>query len=358
MNKKERFRLSSPEAFFLEAADLTKLEHYLKQRAWISSDESVTAAATAGEGNMNCTLRVVTSKQSLIVKQSRPWVEKYDQIPAPVERTMIEGQFYQLVQSQGKIASQIATQIATMMPRLIGIDPIANIIALEDLGVSRDFNGLYAGDQLAPVEMNQLITYLSLLHEIHPGSRPELTNRSMRELNHEYIFQLPLRLENGLDLDTFTPGLQAFSLELKKDPQFVGAVALLGTRYLSDSGTSLLHGDFYPGSWLRTSLGIKVIDPEFCFFGPAEFDLGIFLAHLHLSRQPETITAQLIPEYRKFRAIDPHLTQQFAGIEIMRRLLGVAQVPVHLPLDQKQMLLRLARSWILSLKSGSELEIK
>jgi len=53
----------------------------------------------------------------------------------------------------------------------------------------------------------------------------------------------------------------------------------LGDLYLSD-GPTLLHGDFYPGSWLRTTQGIRIIDPEFAFTGAAEFDVGVFAAHL------------------------------------------------------------------------------
>ena len=344
MNQKERFRLTSPDAFFLDATDLTGLEQYLKERYWISSGVSVATASSAGEGNMNCTLRVTTTGQSLIVKQSRPWVEKYDQIPAPATRTMIEGQFYQLIQPQTKISS--------LMPRFIGIDPISNIIAMEDLGVSRDFSGMYAGDRLDPTDLAQLVSYLTQLHEIHPDPRHDLTNRAMRVLNHEYIFHIPLILDNGLNLDSFTPGLQSSSLEFKRDTQLISAVATLGERYLNDTGTNLLHGDFYPGSWLRTSQGVRVIDPEFCFFGLAEFDLGVLLAHLHLSKQPKTLTTQLMTEYQRVRVLEPPLTLQFAGVEIMRRLLGVAQVPVHLSLEEKHSLLHLARNWILSPEEG------
>ena len=35
------------------------------------------SAVRAGDGNMNCTVRVTTGTGTLIVKQSRPWVEKY-----------------------------------------------------------------------------------------------------------------------------------------------------------------------------------------------------------------------------------------------------------------------------------------
>lgn len=42
---------------------------------------------------------------------------------------------------------------------------------------------------------------------------------------------------------------------------------------------SLLHGDFHTGSILHKNSDFKIIDPEFAFFGPAGFDLGILLAN-------------------------------------------------------------------------------
>ena len=70
---------------------------------------------------------------------------------------------------------------------------------------------------------------------------------------------------------------------LQADACYVGIVRELGALYLQD-GTSLLHGDYFPGSWLQTAAGVRVIDPEFCFFGPPEFDVGVLLAHLHLAQ--------------------------------------------------------------------------
>ena len=49
---------------------------------------------------MNCTLRVTTTRRSFILKQARPWVEKYPQIAAPVERARVEAAFYAAVADQ------------------------------------------------------------------------------------------------------------------------------------------------------------------------------------------------------------------------------------------------------------------
>ncbi len=77
-----------------------------------------------------------------------------------------------------------------------------------------------------------------------------------------------------------------------------------------------------------------IIDPEFCFLGPPAFDLGVLYAHLHLARQPVEL------------AVFDATAKAFAGAEIMRRLIGVAQLPLEADLEEKSALLALTKRLI------------
>jgi 5-methylthioribose kinase len=161
-----------------------------------------------------------------------------------------------------------------------------------------------------------------------------IANSEMRKLNHTHIFDLPFDPENGLNLDEIQPGLQALANELiLNNGALRTAAKKLGEVYLSATGPSLLHGDFFPGSWLDSSDGIKIIDPEFCFTGPAEFDLGVFKAHLIFcgmsNRAIDTI-------FRRYGEYERDLCDRFAGIEILRRLFGVAQLPLNASISEKE----------------------
>ena len=296
MNKQAQFRQLVPDTYFLDPNDLDSLVTYLTTGKHVAPHETVFSAEKAGEGNMNCAVRVRSSTGSFILKQSRPWLEKYPQIAAPFDRALVEGQFYGLVATSKTVAGQ--------MPRLLWMDEQARILALEDLGSASDFFPLYAREiTLLDRTLTDLVAYLSALHGLAPASeveREELANLEMRALNHEHIFALPLRAENGLDLDAYTstPGLAAAARSLKEDVAYVRAVSALGKRYRQDPGNSLLHGDFFPGSFLRTSVGVRVIDPEFCFFGDAEYDLGIFAAHLLLAGEPAERAEQVLRLYQ------------------------------------------------------------
>ncbi|TAE56065.1 MAG: aminoglycoside phosphotransferase, partial [Bacteroidetes bacterium] len=299
------------------------------------------SAARPGEGNMNYTLRIQTNTRSFILKQSRGYVEKYPSIAAPRDRALTEGHFYGLVRAYEDLRSY--------MPELYHSDTENALLMIEDLGESSDFTSLYQpGNHLQEAEIEALMAYLSLLHEkITLETVPAgLPNRAMRALNAEHIFHHPLMEDNGFSLDTVTPGLQQIAMRYKTDAALKSKVAELGNLYLTD-GSTLLHGDYYPGSWLRTTRGVQVIDPEFCFFGPPEFDLSVAVAHMMMALQPEEATDSLLKHYRQPAGFDERLLMQLAGVEIIRRLIGLAQLPLSLNLEEKSALLEEAVALVL-----------
>ena len=91
--------------------------------------------------------------------------------------------------------------------------------------------------------------------------------------------------------------------------------------------------------------GIRIIDPEFCFFGPPEFDAGCMMAHLHLANEPVQGIDAAVDHFCK-SGLNLKLMNQFAGVEIMRRLIGVAQLPVAYGLARKTALLELSRQLV------------
>ncbi len=325
----------------IAVGDCERMERYLLERGWLQEGERVERVTRAGEGNMNCTLRVCTNRRSFIAKQSRPWVEKYPSIAAPEERVLKEAMFYRAVASLAEIAAR--------MPRLLDFDERNRVVLLEDLGETADFTGAYrdGGSDLAP--LRPLCSWLSALHgaQFDEAVRRGLENRSMRELNHEHIFCLPLQADNGLDLDAITPGLAQRARPLVENDELAEVVAELGQRYLAN-GNCLLHGDFYPGSWVQSADGVWIIDPEFCFFGPGEFDVGVFVGHLLLAGRPWQYALSVFEHYKATALFSREVALRFAGVEIMRRLIGVAQLPLDADLAGKERLLTLAQRLILA----------
>jgi 5-methylthioribose kinase len=333
-------RTSSPDGpWLLNGTDRDDVERYLVSQGMLASDAMPIAVARAGAGNMNLALRVTTRDgRSFILKQGRPWVEKYAHIPAPFERTLVEAAFYAAVQSQPAVARR--------MPSVFHVDADNHVLLLEDIGSAGDFTSSYDDGAVTNATVAALLDWLQQLSQVTVplDGRSVFANRAMRALNHEHIFEFPLREANGLDLDGITAGLAAEARLLATDRPYARAVGALGSRYLAD-GERLVHGDYFPGSWLKAADGPRVIDPEFCFLGNAEFDYGVLAAHLTIARCPSDVVARVMAAAIE-RRLDAALVAGFAGVEIMRRLIGVAQLPLSDDIDRKRSLLRLSRQLV------------
>ncbi|MGH9104806.1 MAG: phosphotransferase, partial [Acidimicrobiales bacterium] len=328
-------RAAGAERMVLDGGDRVALRAYLLAQGWIDDAEVVELVEPAGPGNMNLVLRVVTARRSLVVKQGRPFVARYPHLAAPPGRTLVEAEWYALVGERPDLASRL--------PRLLGVDPASQVLVLSDLGPAADFTGVYTGDRLDTATLDALVGWLCALHRgFHDddGAR-RIENAEMRRLNHEHVFELPLRPDNGVDLDALTPGLSKLAEPLRRDRGLRSATSALGAAYFGP-GTTLLHGDYYPGSWLKGPGGPFVVDPEFGFFGPPEFDLGVMLAHLELSDQPADVADRALGAYLAEATAEVDLVWAFCGVEVIRRLLGVAQLPLSAGLAEKGHLLEVA----------------
>ena len=302
----------------------------------LHAKEDVLDSYKAGEGNMNVTLAVKTNKRTFVLKQSRPFVAKYPHIPAPLNRIEIEYKYYNAINQDNLLAN--------FSPDVLDFDKAYHLLALEFLDLGGDFLWLY--DEKAVLKegiSNLMLTYLKKLHQLVVPDFP--SNQEMRELNHCHIFIFPYLTENGFNLDDVQVGLQELSAIVKKNSVLKEKIQVLGDRYLQP-GKVLIHGDFYPGSWFETGRGLKIIDREFAFLGDPEFDLAIMLAHLKMARTPESELQRIIKSY----PLDNALLAQFTGTEILRRLFGLAQLPLFLSLIEKKELATYAINLIIDEK--------
>ena len=85
--------------------------------------------------------------------------------------------------------------------------------------------------------------------------------------------------------------------------------------------------------------------PEFSFIGFAEFDLGVMAAHMVMATGNKLMISKIKQAYKL--KLDEPLFLQITGIEIMRRLIGLAQLPLERTLEEKKELLEIARLLII-----------
>jgi 5-methylthioribose kinase len=215
---------------------------------------------------------------------------------------------------------------------VVGADPAQHLLCLEDLGEGGDLTCLYV-DGPSPRHDDQLAglaRWLGCLHALPVEAAAMPANNAMRQLNHAHVFEVPFDEHNDVPLSA---ALRDRQQTLAGDAALRREVAVLGALYLGDrrhtSPPALLHGDYYPGSWLaHPTRTVAVIDPEFGFVGPPEFDVGVFTAHLIMAGFSDDHMASQLTHYRVPHRFSHDLASAFAGVEVIRRLLGVAQLPL------------------------------
>jgi len=322
---------------------------YLVQRGLAGPSDAL-RLERPGPSNMNCVWRALLPRGNLILKQARSWVEKFPSIAAPVDRAEAEARFYRLTGQN--------IDLAARLPRLIDHDANTHLLVLGDLAPAEPLEAAYSGRSLLDSKViEDLARWVTRLHKVEIPSidAEKFRNRGMRALNHAHIFDLPLREAGVFDelLERITPGLADLARKLRSDDAYVSKVGSLGRRYLDADRPSLIHGDLFLGSLLlKNRSEIMVIDPEFSFGGDPEFDLGVFYAHLLLSNQSPMLASEWLERTVILGEASVALVKQYAGVEIMRRLIGVAQLPLTVPLDVKRELLEHSRKLVCAGDSG------
>ena len=87
--------------------NIENLQGYMANQLWLVEGEKIHEVEVPGEGNMNFTLRLKTNQRSVIIKQSRAYVEKYPQVAAPKKRALMEAAFYQEICKSEKLKAQM-----------------------------------------------------------------------------------------------------------------------------------------------------------------------------------------------------------------------------------------------------------
>jgi len=302
-----------------------------------------------GDGNLNFVYRVFDTEQperSLVLKQAPPYIKILGpDYPLSPDRLTFESL------SLG-IYNQLASEA---VPTQYYFDSDAAVIVMEDL---RGYRLLR--DDLIAGQVNQTISELigQFMGSVHSQTyaenldsasadkyREDLANTVMQSITADYVFTLPF-IEH--DTNFWTKGLESEVLRLKTDDTFLQQAQNLKTIFLT-AQQGLTHGDLHTGSIMVKGNSAKVIDSEFAFYGPVGFDIGLYWANYFLSYFSHTDNSDVQSEFKtaivqtwnayttEFQMADEvqevqtlqqifHESVGFAGMEMLRRIIGAAHV--------------------------------
>jgi 5-methylthioribose kinase len=249
-----------------------------------------------GDGNVNLIFRLSGPRGRLLVKQAVPYLRCVGESwPLSLRRNFFE---FKALEAHAAVASEY-------LPRVFACDEASAAMVMEFLGdhiILR--KGVMQGIRY-PKFSDHITDYLAktlfftsdlFLPAAEKKQRMKVfcENVDLCKITEDLIFTDPYR-ETEMNRWT-SPELDALARSFATDPELKVAISELKGKFLTAS-EALIHGDLHTGSIMVNQEQTKVIDPEFAFYGPMGFDVGLLLANFVLAYFSQAGLGCNAPEY-------------------------------------------------------------
>ncbi|MEO5757030.1 MAG: S-methyl-5-thioribose kinase [Mesorhizobium sp.] len=250
--------------------------------ARIGTDTAHWKVREVGDGNLNLVFIVDGASGSAVVKQALPYVRLVgDSWPLPLKRSFFE--YHALTRQEARAPGSV--------PAIYHFDEGQALIIMEFLSPHVILRrALIDGRQLPDIAqdiglfMARTLFRGSDLHMATKDRKADLAlfadNVELCDITESLVFSDPY-FDAKMNRHT-SPQLDSLVAELRADRDLKVEAQRLKHLFAANAET-LLHGDLHSGSIMVTDVETRMIDPEFAFYGPMAFDVGILLANFWMS---------------------------------------------------------------------------
>jgi 5-methylthioribose kinase len=235
-------------------------------------------AHECGDGNLNLVFVVQGPSGAIVIKQALPYVRMVGESwPLSLRRNFFE---HTALEEQARWAREF-------VPAVYHADDDMALTAMEFLTPHRVLRAGLIGAQVYPRVGAHLGLFLARTlfntSELRvTGSEKKqrmavfLANTAMCQISEDLIFDEPY-FAAPMNRHT-APQLDSVARALARDSDLKVAVQTMKWGFMNQP-ECLVHGDLHTGSIMVTEDDTRVIDPEFAFYGPMGFDIGVLLAN-------------------------------------------------------------------------------
>lgn len=263
--------------FLMNASDAMD---YASEKLSVFSDDAELDSKEIGDGNLNYVFRVWDKKSdnSVIIKQAGDTARISDDFKLSTDRNRIEAE---LLEFEGKLAPGL-------VPVVYKYDDIMNCCSMEDLSSYTIMRQALLQHKIFPHFAEQITTFMVntlllttdvfLSHQQKKALVKSYINPQLCDITEDLVYTEPFN-DYKLRNEVFSPNLEWVKSELYEDNDLKLEVAKLKFEFMTNA-QALLHGDLHTGSIFINESSTKVIDPEFAFYGPMGYDVGNITANL------------------------------------------------------------------------------
>jgi len=235
-----------------------------------------------GDGNLNLVFIVEGAGGAAVVKQALPYVRLVgDSWPLPLKRSFFE--YHALTRQEARAPGSV--------PAIYHFDEGQALIIMEYLAPPHVIlrRALIDGRQLPNIArdiglfMARTLFRGSDLSMVTKDRKADLAlfadNVELCDITENLVFSDPYF---DAKMNLHTPQLDSVVAELRADRDLKVEAQRMKHIFAANAET-LLHGDLHSGSIMVTDTETRMIDPEFAFYGPMAFDVGMLLANFWMS---------------------------------------------------------------------------
>jgi 5-methylthioribose kinase len=247
----------------------------------LGTDTQAWEVKEVGDGNLNLVFVVTSAQGALIVKQALPYLRVVGEgWPLPLRRSFFE---YNALtrhaeRDPGRVPdvhhfdeAQALIVMRYLTPHVILRKSI--VAGVQHRNLARDM-GLFLARSLFRG---------SCLSLSGAKARADMAlfagNVELSDITENLVFSDPYFAAHR---NKHTPGLDPWIAQLRADRDMKVAAQEMKQAFVSKAET-LVHGDLHSGSIMVTAEDTQVIDPEFAVYGPFGFDVGMLLANFLLA---------------------------------------------------------------------------
>ena len=258
------------------------IDYVFEHSNFFDSNENL-VCEEIGDGNINYVYRIFdkNTKKSLILKQADVQTRVRPDGYLNPDRSIREAEVL-------KLYNECAPDFS---PKIIYADPVMAAIIMEDIGsysnlrmelmAGKIFYGIEELIARFIVDTSLPSTDLVLAYQKKFKAAAKFYNPDLCKITEDLVFTHPykdVRRRNIL----LPENADWLKKKFYEDSNLIARVAVLKEKF-NNYTQGLIHGDLHSGSIFvkneNEETKIKIIDPEFAFYGPIAYDLGNVLAH-------------------------------------------------------------------------------
>lgn len=253
---------------------------YVRTKLPALADCKCLQAKEIGDGNLNYVFRVWDEEtgKSAVIKQASHTLRISDEMHLSLDRNRRESEILLL---QGRYAPGY-------VPEIYCYDTVMSACIMEDLSDHTIMRTALLQHRIFPQFAEWITDFMvdTLLpttdvvmdHKEKKALQKTYSNPELCEITEDLVYTEPYNDRLGRN-NVFPPNAEFVKREIYGDLALHREAAKLKFEFMNN-GQALLHGDLHTGSIFIKSDSMKVIDPEFTFYGPMGYDIGNVIANL------------------------------------------------------------------------------